>query len=244
MKKGCWEDKEVRDLFSAVEDMKDSNRPLKSAFIAHAEKYRRKPNSVRNYYYFQLVELQKDQGKTKRLGIDLSRHEKTDIEYFSKQEQDKLIEDIDRLVKGGLSIRKACYQLSGGDLNLMLRYQNKYRNYVLKNSKEKTMPSNIITFSNKKKHVLSESDINSLFIGLVRLVKRNAIEEYSSKVKNDTESANASLRKVLVDLNKKDKEIEKLKAEFSKLKSENLRLVQKMMKLQLEKAGALSQNKL
>lgn len=239
MKKGCWEDSEVKDLFCQVENMKDLNKPLKSAFIAHAEKYRRKPNSVRNYYYYQLLQLKNDAIKTKRLGIDLSRHEKLEVEYFSNEDQNKLVSDIDRLVRNGMSVRKACFQLSGGNLNLMLRYQNKYRNYCLKQSKNNTqMPNNIITF--KRKSFLSDNDINSLFLGLVRLVKKSAIDEFSAKAKIENKNANETLRRMLVDLNKKDREVEKLKSAISKLKAENLGLQQKMIRLECSKADNLT----
>ena len=240
MKKGCWEDSEVKDLFVQVESMKDLNKPLKNAFIAHAEKYRRKPNSVRNYYYYQLLQLKNDLKKTKRLGIDLSRHEKLEVEYFSSEDQDRLIKNIDKLVKEGLSVRKACLQLSGGDLNLMLRYQNKYRNFCLKQNKKQAqpLPNNIVTF--KKKSFLTDSDINSLFLGLVRLVKKNAFDEISAKTKLENKNANEALRKMLVDLNKKDREVEKLKQDLSKLKAENIGLQRKMLKLECSRANDLT----
>ena len=244
MKKGCWNDQEVIDLFSQVEMQKGNNKPLKAAFKVHAEKYRRKPNSVRNYYYYELDQLKNNIVKTKRLGIDLSLHEKVDIEYFSREEEEDLIKQIDKLVSKGMSIRKACFNLSKGDLNLMLRYQNKYRNFVAKKNKTQQVPNNIIAFTNKKKQTgLTESDINSLFLGLVRLVKRSAIEEYSKDFKAQQENANETLRKALIDLNKKDKEIERLKEDFIRLKLENSRLVQNMMKMKCEKAEKLTKIK-
>ena len=238
MKKGCWKDSEVKDLFYTVETQKQNNKPLKQAFIAHALKYKRKPNSVRNYYYFQLDQLKYDIAKTKKLGIDLKQHEKLEIEYFSKDQEDKLIKQIEQQIKEGSSIRKACFNLSGGDLNLMLRYQNKYRNYIAKKTQTK-LPDNVITFHSKKKASLSDSDINSLFLGLVRLVKRSAIDEFAEKSKEQLAFANTSLRKALVDLNKKEKELDKLKEDFVKLKLENSRLVQNMIKLKCEKASKI-----
>lgn len=243
MKKGCWNDSEVIDLFSQVEMQKGNNRPLKEAFKAHAEKYRRKPNSVRNYYYYELELLQKDNVKTQRLGIDLKLHEKLEIDYFSQKEEEALVKQIDKMVQEGMSIRKACFNLSKGDLNLMLRYQNKYRNYLAKNNKVKTLPNNVIEFTAKKKSGLTENDINSLFLGLVRLVKRTAIDEYSKQVRVERENANEALRKALIGLNSKDKELGRLKEEFSKLKLENSRLMQKMMKMKCEKAENLTKMK-
>lgn len=242
MKKGCWNDKEVIDLFAVVENVREENKPLKSAFMRHAEKYRRKPNSVRNYYYFELEELKKDIVKTKRLGINLSLHEKVEFDYFSQEEEDKLVKEIDALIANGYSLRRACLKLSDGDISKMLRYQNKYRACKAKSKKDE-LPNNIITFTKKKKEFLSESDINSLFLGLVRLVKRSAMEEISFKSKQEKENTNNALRQALVDLNKKDKELEKLKDDFLKLKLENSRLVQNMMKMQCEKAEKLSKIK-
>lgn len=239
MKKGCWNDQEVVDLFNLVEDIKGQNKPLKLAFVTHAEKYHRKPNSVRNYYYFELEQLKKDIEKTKKLGINLNLHEKIEFDYFSVEEQDKLIGEIDNLVKAGLSIRKACLQLSGGDVNKMLRYQNKYRNFISK-EKQSTLPDNIITFTNKKKELLSDSDINSLFLGLVRLVKRTAIEEQAEKAKKEKESSNQTLRKAMVEINKREREITKLKDDLLKIKLENSKLKQSMMKLKCEKASSIS----
>ena len=225
-----------------MENVKEQNKPLKNAFMRHAEIYRRKPNSVRNYYYFELEELKKDIVKTKRLGINLSLHEKVEFDYFSQEEESKLVREIDGLIANGYSLRRACLQLSGGDVNKMLRYQNKYRSFKAK-FKKSDVPDNIITFTKKKKEFLSESDINSLFLGLVRLVKRSAMEEVSFKTKLEKENTNNALRQALVDLNKKDKELEKLKDDFLKLKLENSRLVQNMMKMQCEKAEKLTKLK-
>lgn len=233
MGKGDWKDSELRELFESVESVKADNKPLKEAFILHANKYSRKPNSVRNFYYFALDQLKNDLAKTKRLGIDLGKHSKNKIEYFSSKEEEELALKIEKLVKSGMSIRKACFQISGGDVNLMLRYQNKYRNFV---AKKKPLPNNIIAFTGKKSLKLTENDINSLFLGLVRLVKRNATEEVEAKTKFERENANQALRSALVDINKKERELDKLKEELLRLKTENSRLRQNMMKLKCQKA--------
>ena len=52
-----WKNVEVKDLFEAVEDCKKRGEPLKLAFVSHANKYSRKPNSVRNYYYKEVENL-------------------------------------------------------------------------------------------------------------------------------------------------------------------------------------------
>lgn len=236
MKNGLWQDKEVKDLFSYVEDVKKNNQPLKNAFILHAKKYGRQPNSVRNYYYHEVDNLISDKKRAGKLNIDLKNHTKSEINYFSESEKKNLVGQIDSLVKAGSSVRKACLTLSNGDIDKMLRYQNKYRNHLAKNKQD----SNIIKFTKKKKEVLTESDINSLFMGLVRLVKRSAVEEISGKMKEERESSNYLLRKALVDLSRKDKEIKELKQEFLELKNENLKLVENITKLRCDKAEKLS----
>lgn len=238
MKKGLWADEEVKSLFQYVEEVKASSEPLKNAFILHAKKYNRKPNSVRNYYYHEIDNLADDKQRAKRLKIDLKNHEKNEINYFSQSEETELMGKIENLVKQGSSVRKACLTLSNGDVDKMLRYQNKYRNYL---SKKQNMPqSNVIKFTKRKNEILTESDINSLFLGLVRLVKRTAVEELSSKMKEERESQNYLLRKALVDLNRKEKQIQELKNEFMQLKAENARLVQNITKLKCDKASLLS----
>ncbi len=238
MKKGIWNDEEVVSLFRGVESYKQGGQSIKEAFISHAEKYGRKPNSVRNYYYHEIDNLKKDAKRAARLKIDLDSHQKSVINYFSPQEEEKVMKQIDKLVGEGCSVRKACLTLSNGDVSTMLRYQNKYRTYLAGKQKQ----SNIIKFAQRKKEVLTEADIQSLFMGLVRLVKRSAIDELSSKMKQEREASNFLLRKTLVDLNKKDREIKALKEEFIHIKSENARLVQSMIELKCDKASKLSKH--
>ncbi len=239
MQKGLWGNEEVKDLFSFVEKAKASNVSLKFAFIEHAKKYSRQPNSVRNYYYHEVDNLWKDEKRKKDLGISLDKHKKSSIRYFSQEQEAELMDRIEKLVADGCSVRKACFTLANGEVGEMLRYQNKYRNYVAK--KKASSQNNIIKFTSKRKESLSESDLNSLFLGLVRLVKRSAVEEVNERFKEEKESANALLRKAIVDLGKKDKEIKDLKESFAALKKENAILLQTVTKNACDKADKLSQ---
>lgn len=254
--KGIWKNSEVKELFSVVEDYKDKNKSLREAFIAHAEKYGRKPNSVRNYYYHEVDNLKEDEKRLSKLGIDLARHNKTSIVYFSEEEELNLMQKIDQLVKRGVSVRKACLNLSGGDVGQMLRYQNKYRNFLakqkinesntkIKNEKvEITKESevgngnNIITFRKMQK-TLTDSEVQSLFMGLVRLVKRNAIEESEEKYKRQITLANDNLRKAITELNNRERDFSRLKEDYLKIKLENSKLLDSMLKLRCEKANKL-----
>ena len=237
MKKGLWNDNEVKDLFETIEKAKKGNQALKEAFVSHAKKYSRQPNSVRNYYYHEVDNLWKDKKRAFALQIDLTKHQKTSINYFSEEQEQALMNKIKSLVASGYSVRKACFTLENGNVGEMLRYQNKYRNYISKSSPKKQ--DNIIKFSNSKHDKLTENDINSLFLGLVRIVKRSAMDEVASKFKEEKENANTMLRKAIVDLNKKEKEIAQLKEMFKNLKNQNAKLAELVNQASCDKASKL-----
>ena len=243
--KGIWENNEVKELFSVVESFKQKNKSLREAFQTHAEKYGRKPNSVRNYYYHEVDNLKADNKRLENLGINLDKHNKISIIYFSQEEEEKLMQDIDKLVKSGVSVRKACYTLSNGDVGQMLRFQNKYRNYLAKTQqKRETLPpkvenSNIITFKKVQQRTLSDSEVQSLFMGLVRLVKKTALEESEEKYRKQILQANDNLRKAILELNSRERDYNKLKEDFLRIKSENSSLMNSVLKLRCEKANKL-----
>ncbi len=234
--KGIWNNSEVKALFEGVEECKNKNMSLREAFIAHAQKYQRKPNSVRNYYYHEVDALKGDKERCKSLGIDLQKHQKSNITYFSKEEEVGLMREIEKLVKEGYSVRRACFQLSNGDVGLMLRFQNKYRNFLARAKEEK--PNNVVTFQKSPKR-LSDSEVQSLFMGLVRLVKKNALIEGEEKYRAELTSANTMLRKALTQISSQEREIERLKEDFSRVKKENIKLAERAMKGACSKAEAL-----
>ncbi len=250
--KGIWENSEVQSLFMEVEECKNKNKTLREAFMAHARKFNRQPNSVRNYYYHEVEQLGKDENRLESLGINLSKHKKNSITYFSQEEERRLMEEISSLVKKGISVRKACFILSNGDVGQMLRFQNKYRNFLLKNklssgkiiaNENREIKSveqgNIIAFKKASK-TLTEAEVQSLFMGLVRLVKKNVIAEEEEKYKAELTKTNILLRKALTEINGKERELEKLKAEYLKLKSENERFVEIARMTKCKEANKLS----
>lgn len=209
-----WSDKEIKDLFNQVENFKNQNMTMKEAFEAYAKIYQRKPNSVRNYYYFELENLKKDPKKCNFLNIDLKNHEKNDFVLFNKDQESQLIQQVDALLAQGKSVRSACLTLAKGDLTLMTRLQNKYQNIKRKDKK-------IIAFK-KKQISLTEQDINSLFLGLVKLIKKTAVEDYLSK--NRQTYSNTTLKRVYLDLNNKALQLAQLREELEKVKAENMAL--------------------
>ena len=218
-----WRDKEIVKLFNCVEETKENGRPIKNAFESHARDFGRKANSVRNFYYHEIDNLSQDVAKAKKMGIRLEKHKKTHFVGFSEDEEEKLIEEIDKLKLSGCSTRMACKTLSNGDLALMTRMQNKYQNI----KKTELRKNNIIKFRNVKQE-LSEKDINSLFFGLVQLIKKTAVEDVENKMKIEKHSSEALLQKAFCDLNKKESEIFELQEEIKQLKNENQKLQKRL----------------
>ena len=241
MKKGLWKNEEVVDLFKEVELIKNKNKSLKYAFIEHGKKYNRQPNSVRNYYYHEIDNLKEDKKRLKELKIDLSKHEKNEIQYFSEEEENLLMRKIDEMAQKGVSVRKACLELSNGNVELMLRFQNKYRNFIAKRKVKAKEENNIIKF--KKKNIFTDSEMNALFMGIVKLVKKNAFEEAKENYEKDLNMANIELRKSIMLTAQKEKELLSLKEELAKIKEENMKLIDDIIKLRSEKAEKLK-NKL
>ena len=120
------------------------------------------------------------------------------MKFFGENEGEKIVEEINKLVRKGDSVRQACLKLSGGNVALMLRYQNKYRNQSVKGD-DKQKFVNILDFKNRQK-VLTDSDLNGLFMGLLKLLKKNAYEEALQSVKAESESMGYLLKKTIYQL--------------------------------------------
>lgn len=229
--KSIWSDEEVKSLFNTVEEKRGKGESLKNAFSMHAQKFHRKGNSVRNYYYHEVDNLQKDDARRTRLNIDLKKHIKNRLVPFSKEQEEKFLSEVKALTDKGMSVRSACFKLSNGDMTLMTRLQNKFQNLKKEKAEKK---DNIITFKSRK--TLTDADINSLFAGLVKLVKKNAYEEVNVKIKEEKETSEYLLKEAYLELNKKEKEINKLKDELNMFKG---RKKQDILKAKLKKGKSL-----
>ena len=234
-----WDDEEVKFLFREVENKKAEQKALKEAFVLHAKKYNRKPDSVRNYYYHEVENLKSDKIRRERLCIDIDKHNKNVFCCFNEMEESSLMTKIENLVKAGMSVRAACHKLGGGDLTLMTRLQNKYQNMKRKTHLIKF--DNVIPFKKKQK-CLTESEINSLFFGLVKLIKKSVTEELVEKGENEKRTATILLRKSFDDLQKKDEELQLLKKELKLLKLQNCRLSEKINVKQCDKNNLIKQH--
>lgn len=233
--KGIWQDAEVKSLFEDVEKCKSAGKAIREAFDLHSHKFGRKPNSVRNYYYHEIDRLSEDKARTKRLGIDLKEHQKSQFSFFTEEEKNKMIDKIKEKLDEGYSVRKACLMLSGGDVKEMLRLQNKYR------SSECEKKSNVLKFKSKSPSKITDTDINSLFLGLVKLVKKNAIDEARAQVMTDKMESASAIRKLIAELGGKERELKFLRDDYQSLKKENAVLKKKLLMATCFKARQLSQ---
>lgn len=76
---------------------------------------------------------------------------------------------------------------------------------------------NLLRFPENTNKVLSEKEIMSLFLGLVRLVKRTAVSEVSNELRNECEFATSTLDRTLKALKEKERQIEQLRLENKRL---------------------------
>ena len=224
-----WEKDNLIQLFRMVEQFKSENKPLMHAFKKFAFLNNREPNSVRNFYYKAIKELEISGIRE----IDLKKHKPLKAVRFSNQEKEDLLNNIEKLKNRGHSVRNACLKLSGGEVKEMLRLQNKYRSLIAER------PDNVVTMP-PKKIGLSDNEINSLFMGLVRLVKKCATEEANAKLKNENITANQELRNVMLTLTLKERELENLKVQFEVVKNEKLLLKEEIQNLRSQTADLLS----
>ena len=90
---------------------------------------------------------------------------------------------------------------------------------------------NIISFPVEQKLIpqsLSEAEIQSLFVGLAKLVKKSALAEMEEKMKLEREKISIVVRKSTIEIGQKAEKIEKLLDENKKLSKQVLVLKEKL----------------
>ena len=255
MMQSKWSNVEVKKLFQTVEKYKNENKSLLDAFKEFAKKSNRKPNSVRNYYYLEIRELSQNIERQKKLGIDLSNHKVNFSDKFSEEETKNLIKEILRQKCMGVSVRKSCLNLADGNLSKMVRFQNKFRNISATNRKLyeqclselkieglgiKSEKRNVV-YMKPQERKLSDEDVNSLFLGLINLVKKTAIENVEKSLVSETEFANTTLRQTLSKLSQAEKTVSTLSSELTSLQIENKKLREENILLKTKIAKFMSQ---
>ncbi|MBO4563792.1 MAG: hypothetical protein J5772_09330 [Clostridia bacterium] len=117
MKKSGWSTDEDRLLSELAAAAERSGGSLSGVFREAADMLGRRPDSVRNHYYAMLRE---------------SGESAAQFRPFTKEETERLVSHMLRRKAEGCSVRRAALELAGGDVSLMLRYQNKYRSLLAK----------------------------------------------------------------------------------------------------------------
>lgn len=219
--KANWNDNEIKQLFEIVENNKHNNLSTLQSFKEYSALSNRNTFSIRNFYYQYVRYLNKNPQIANNLGIDLSKHSVQSFEHFSEKDKAELIKQIENLTEKGLSVRNACEKLANGNIKEMLRIQNKYRSLSAKQK-----PAKVIPFPKQKtqNNKLSDEDIKSLFMGLVKLVKENEKTSLQNDLKLLVSKQEQQKRKELVLLEQKQIEIEMLKKEIAELTDKNKKL--------------------
>lgn len=210
---GNWEDEEVKTLFRFVEVKKSEGVPLIKIFKEFADKTCRHQNSVRNYYYKEIKSLGENIERLNKLKIKLKNHVAKKPLPFNSGEAKNTINQINQLIEKGYSVRRACLHLACGDATKMVRLQNKYRSEV-KSKKEDNM-NNIIKMPTN--NIMSDEDINALFLGLIKLVKRQEAEKAKMHTQIELLTANDRLKQALKEIVLKKAQIEKLQEQITLL---------------------------
>lgn len=217
-----WDREEVKTLFRFVEIKKQEGLPLVKIFDEYANKTARKPNSIRNYYYKELGNMYADENLAKEYGVNLANYPLTQSQPFTQSEEKQVILQIDELRNRGYSVRRACLELSGGDVSQMIRLQNKYRAIV--KSKECKKTTNIdmgqVIKMQPPKPKITDDEIKSLFLGLIRIVKNQEQENLKCLYEKEIFEANEKLKQAVDLLATKQKMINSLQNKLSLIKGE------------------------
>lgn len=157
-----YTEEEAKALVQFMCDGKRRGMTLSGLFEEYAQKTGRAKGSVRNYYYA-LLRLNGDVRVKELLNGTGLKAEK--ILQFSDDETDKILKAILMQKSKGVSVRKAVFNLSGGDDKLMLRYQNKYRNVLTKQPEriEKLMKECGLENGSDEARKKLEEEINGLY---------------------------------------------------------------------------------
>lgn len=230
-----WNNDEIKKLFVLVENNNKKNISALNSFKMYAKISKRNAYSIRNFYYDYVKVLKNNPELCESMGIDITKHNIEKFEHFNNASATEMKEKVDSLKNEGLSTRNACFKLSGGDIKMMLRLQNKYRNITSKNCKvfkfpEKQIENNIETTS----HKLTDDEIKSLFMGLVKLVKESAESDSKQSAKEYIAVAEEEKRKELVAMEQKQEEIVKLQSALKTLKMQNNHLNERLKRYRID----------
>ena len=247
-----WSLTEVKRLLNMISNK--GSKSLLSVFNDFATMTKRQPFSVRNFYYKLMEQAEHDNEIVELLGIKkMAQNIKNN--HFSKDDTVILLQNLLNNDKN-ISIRRACLDLANGDDKLMIRYQNKYRNLL------KTKPQLVSKVANElrakgvkvrnvgikdniavmptPKAQITDKEIQSLFFGLVRLIRKSAEENVEIRLKRDAEFASTALQNSLIDLRRKEILIRELEEQNRSLKIKIKNIEKNLQKNQEKMIGNMT----
>ena len=204
----------IKTLFLNIQQLRqDKTLSLNKAIEKVCNLLNLKKESARNYYYKSLNYLRQNPNIASSLGINLNNFKQKSFEKFDNNKKQDMFNFIFNNLKQGKSVRQSCMELANNNAKLMLRYQNKFRNMQKQKNKKgenSSMQQNVINITKAKKEMnkkITESEINALFLGLVKIIKKSAQENADEELKTEVEEATQNFRQTLIDLNKKEVEL-------------------------------------
>ena len=207
-----YTEEEAKNLVEYIKAGKNKGKTLTYLFEAYGLERGRAKGSVRNYYYALMKNEKQDERIVKLLDGSSLVVEK--IREFTEEETEKTLRSILAEKSKGLSVRRAIFNLSGGDDKLMLRLQNKYRNTLKKEpakiaalAREMGLADEAERLENREKEDLRKSKQPSVDREFLRRRLENEINALYDRLAQSLKTEN-----------------ERLRAENAKLKEENKRL--------------------
>ena len=122
-----YNDYETARLIKMAAEAEKTGESLTTVFGRFALETGRARGSVRNYYYQLLKKALSDESVKEKFPLLKDISVSKNVSFTDREENDLML-SIETGVREGKSVRRAIYDLAGGDAKLALRYQNKYRN--------------------------------------------------------------------------------------------------------------------
>lgn len=202
-----YTEEEAKTLVDFIKEGKQKGKSLTYLFELYGMRHGRAKGSVRNYYYT-LMKNEKGDERIVRL-LDGTALSVEKIREFTEEETDDALRSILAEKSKGLSVRKAIYNLSGGDDKLTLRLQNKYRNVL------KKQPERIAKIANEM-GMTEEAE---------RIMRKRDLRERNTENKPLLPERDLLRRRLENEINALyDRLAQALKAENERLRAENTRL--------------------
>ena len=206
-----YTEEEAKTLVEYIKDGKRKGKTLTYLFATYGLEHGRAKGSVRNYYYALMKNERKDERIVRLLdGSELSVEK---IKEFTPEETDAVLRSILKEKSKGISVRRAIFNLSGGDDKLMLRLQNKYRNTLKKE------PSRIVALADEMGLKEEAESLRQRMNGVKRTQKTIPDKDFlQRRLENEINALYDRLAQALKSEN------ERLRTENERLKAENKRL--------------------